>query len=282
MKITEPGVLSSSNMYFQTSSESARRMYFYLRCTGRYQCDSHYALERQSYSSFLILYVIRGKGYAYLDNKRVDLEEGALIILDCYQPHKYGTQSEWDILWIHFDGVTAREYFNAIVQCKNQLIRPLNPYTSMRSLEKIYRMFNYEKRANEALISKHITSVLTEFLIHGGNAEKQSEQSASMEEVLLYINENIDRALPLEALAAKASLSPYYFTRVFKKETGFTPHEYLIVARINAAKFYLKSTKMTVKIIAMQCGFSSESSFCTAFRRATKLTPMAYRSDNSV
>lgn len=282
MKINEQGVLSSSYVYFQTASEAAKRMYFYLRCTGRYQCDEHYAVDRQSYNSFLILYVVSGKGYAYSEGKRVELAEGCLAILDCYQPHRYGSDYGWEILWVHFDGVLAREYFNAIVQNKNQLIQPPNPYSPMRSLEKIYRMFHHEKRASEPLISKYITSILTEFITFGGNAEKQFEQSGNMEEILTFITENIERPLPLEELARKASLSPFYFTRVFKKETGYTPHEYLIIARVNAAKFYLKTTALPIKEIAFRCGFSSECSFCTTFKRVSETTPLTYRNNGSV
>ncbi|MDR1136711.1 MAG: helix-turn-helix domain-containing protein [Synergistaceae bacterium] len=50
----------------------------------------------------------------------------------------------------------------------------------------------------------------------------------------------------------------YYFARLFKKETGYTPHKYVLTARINAAKFYLKRAALSVREISLSRGFSSE------------------------
>ncbi len=277
MKIRERGVLPSSDVYFHTASETAKRIFFYLRCTGRYQCDENYAVQRQSYDSFLLLHVLRGHGYCYLDGRRETLTEGSFVLLDCYSPHRYGTDSVWEIIWIHFDGVLAREYYQTIVAGKRQLMLPPNPYNAMRGLDKIYRMYHHEKRPIEPLISKCIVSILTEFLTFDASQDCHSEHSASIEELLSYIAENIDQPLTLEELAQRVSLSPFYFSRIFKKETGYTLRDYLVHTRVNAAKFYLKTSALSLKEIAYRCGYGSDSTFCTTFKRTTGITPLVYR-----
>ena len=258
----------------------ARRMFFYLRCTGRYLCDESYAVQRQSYNSFLILYVVRGQGCRYVDDARVPLSAGHFALLDCYRPHRYGTDTGWEILWIHYDGALAREYYQAIAGSRSQVIFPQNPYELMRGLERIYRMYHHEKRANEALISKNIVNILTGFLTAQTPGETGQSHSAAIEKLLSYITENIDQPLSLEELARRASLSPFYFSRVFKRETGYTLREYLLKTRVNRAKFYLKTTSLSLKEISYRCGYGSESTFCTTFRHATGLTPMGYRSSS--
>ena len=111
MKINELGVLPESNAYFHTPSVMAQHLFFTLNCTGHYFCNEYYAVSRAAYDSFLILYVVRGKGYCYLDNRRVELHVGSLVILDCYLPQRYGTDSSWEIYWIHFDGRMVRDYY---------------------------------------------------------------------------------------------------------------------------------------------------------------------------
>lgn len=281
MKIREKGVLPSSEVYFHTASETAKTLFFHIRCTGRYQCDSDYAIHRQSYNSYLLLYVVSGCGYVMLDGRRTPIGEGTLTLLDCYQPHQYGTEKGWDILWAHFDGTQAQPYYNAIVQGHTQTVLLPDPYRAMRSLEKIFRMYHHERRASEAMINQYIVVLLTELLING--AERESDGlSAIMEESLTYITQNLDRPLTLEELARRAALSPFYFSRVFKRETGYTPHEYLVNARVNAAKFYLKTTAHSNKDISYRCGFTSESSFCTVFKRVTGITPQTYRNSTEV
>ncbi|HNW87613.1 MAG TPA: AraC family transcriptional regulator [Candidatus Limiplasma sp.] len=281
MKIKEKGVLSTSEVYFHTASETAKNLFFYIRCTGYYQCDCHYAINRQSYDSFLLLYVVSGSGYVMMEGRRVPVTEGMLVLLDCYQPHAYGTDTEWSILWAHFDGVLARRYYEQIAQNRNLCATLPDPYRTMRALEKIFRMYHHDRRASEALVSQYLITALTSLLVNNNERENDSV-SADMDEVLTYITQNLDKPLTLADLARRAALSQFYFSRVFKRETGYTPHEYLVNARVNAAKFYLKTTAHPNKEIAYRCGFSSESSFCTVFKRLSGLTPQAYRNDGSV
>ena len=277
MRVNEDGVLSESNVFFHTPSLTAQHLYFTLSCTGRYICTSDYAVDRQSYDSFLLLYVVRGKGYCDLDGQRTSLGAGSLVILDCYQPHRYGTDTSWEILWAHFDGRMARDYFEAIVSSGRQIIMPRNGYHASRGLEKIYCMFHVSKRVNEAVISKNIVAVLTEFLVFETPGEENPENSMRIEEILSFINENIGQPITLEMLAQRASLSTFYFSRVFKKETGYAPREYLIHTRMNAARFYLRTTDLSLKEITYRCGYGSESTFCTMFKRVTGMTPLEYR-----
>ena len=277
MKINEPGVLPESNAYFHTSSLMAQKLFFTLGCTGHYFCNEHYAVRRPSYDSFLVLYVVRGRGYCYLDGQRVELGVGSLVLLDCYLPHRYGTDTGWEIYWIHFDGRMARDTFEAVAQTRRQVILPKNTYHAAHALERIYTMFHVDKRISEALISKNITSILTEFLVYELPEEGVPEHSTRIEEVLSYINEHIDQPLTLDSLAQRVSLSPFYFSRVFRKETGYTLREYMINTRINAARFYLRTTELSLKEISYRCGYGSDSTFCTTFKRITGMTPLEYR-----
>ena len=280
MKINEPGVLPESNAYFHTSSLMAQKLFFTLGCTGHYFCNEHYAVRRPSYDSFLVLYVVRGRGYCYLDGQRVELGVGSLVLLDCYLPHRYGTDTGWEIYWIHFDGRMARDTFEAVAQTRRQVILPKNTYHAAHALERIYTMFHVDKRISEALISKDITSIVTEFLVFELPEEGVPEHSTRIEEVLSYINEHIDQQLTLDSLAQRVSLSPFYFSRVFRKETGYTLREYLINTRINAARFYLRTTELSLKEISYRCGYGSDSTFCTTFKRITGMTPLEYRNQS--
>ena len=80
-------------------------------------------------------------------------------------------------------------------------------------------------------------------------------------------------------MAEKANLSPYYFTRVFKAVTGYTPHEFLLISRMNAAKFLLHDTSASVKETCFSVGFTNESNFCTSFKKIVGVTPSEYRND---
>lgn len=281
VKERSPGILNTSDIYFYTRSVQAKRMYFYLLCTGHYYCDHNYSVDRQNYDSFLIIYVQSGSGQVEQSGVTAEVKSGSLIFLDCYRPHRYHTNTAWEIYWVHFDGVLARAYYEQITK-NGFVLTPQNPYNAEHSLHKIFKFFHEKNKANEAVISKRLTDLLTELILASSAGTIQSGQADALEDTLAYISENAANPITVDQLAARANLSPFYFTRIFKKETGFTPHEYVIRVRVNMAKFYLKTSALPLKEIAFRSGFNSECSFCTSFKKVAGLTPGAYRRDIGV
>ena len=278
MKVYNSGVLETSDVYFHTGSALAKKMYFYLLCTGHYYCDGNYMVNRQRYNSFLAFYVQSGSGYVEHEGTSILLEAGSVAFIDCYKPHKYYTQTGWEIYWIHFDGVLARDYFQHITE-NSVVLTPQNPYNVERSLHKIFTDFHKSSKANEAMISKRITDLLTELIQCKTPLTSKNSKVGIIEDTLAFISENADKDLSLELLSKRVFLSPFYFSRLFKKETGFTPHEYIIRVRVDLAKFLLKTTGIPIKDIAFRSGFNSACSFCTTFKKTAGITPKEYRDE---
>jgi AraC family transcriptional regulator len=92
-----------------------------------------------------------------------------------------------------------------------------------------------------------------------------------------YIEEHLARQISLTTLAQLVRLSPYYFCRAFKQSFGIPPHRYHSSRRIEHAKTLLAKPASSVTDIGLTVGFSETSSFSAAFRKATGLTPTAYR-----
>lgn len=278
MHSTEPGVRKDSDYYIHTASAQALRTFFYPVCVGYFRYDSGYYLSRGNYDSFLVMIIKKGSFHICgADNVRHTAREGQIAILDCYVPHAYGTSDGGDLLWLHLDGPVARQYYELITASGNPVLTLRDSYKFEKFLTRIYELFRSNTTTRDALFSQYITTMLTELLIGQESSPWQSQQSDVIEDTVAYINEHLAENLPLELLASRASLSPYYFTRLFKKETGFTPHEYVIAARINTAKFLLKNSNTSIKEICFDTGFSNESSFCTTFKKWVKVTPTDYR-----
>jgi AraC family transcriptional regulator len=68
-----------------------------------------------------------------------------------------------------------------------------------------------------------------------------------------------------------------YFIRLFKQSTGLTPYQYVLQQRIERAKQLLRQGNRAIADVALECGFTSQSNFTRAFRRATGMTPKAYQ-----
>ena len=279
MRAQEKGVLSSSNLYFHTASPRAKKLFFYPLCTGHFICDGDYDLRRTSYDSFLVMHIVHGTGFLEVDNQVISLKEGDFVLVDCYQPHHYYTETGWELLWLHFDGPMARSFFEELTG-KSLILPPTDIPAAYKALKAVYDVYNLHRDQCEPALSCMISNFLCMFF-NGPTTERSEDPSRtparSLGDTLSYISENLDSPLTVDELAERVFLSKYYFIRLFKKEVGYTPHEYIVVSRVNFAAFLLKSTAFSIKNIAIKCGFADESSFCTTFKRVMGSTPLSYR-----
>jgi two-component system response regulator YesN len=84
----------------------------------------------------------------------------------------------------------------------------------------------------------------------------------------------------LDEVSGKVDVSPYYFTRLFKEETGETFLEYLTRLRIERAKTLMKDPSVSIKDICAQVGYSDPNYFSRIFKKSEGKTPTEYRAGN--
>jgi AraC family transcriptional regulator len=92
-----------------------------------------------------------------------------------------------------------------------------------------------------------------------------------------FVETNLAEDLRLSTLAGLIELSPYHFARAFKQSFGQSPHRYHVGRRIERAKALLAEQTQSITDIAQTIGFAETSSFSSAFRKLTGLSPREYR-----
>ena len=112
----------------------------------------------------------------------------------------------------------------------------------------------------------------------GETSRRGGLRRRQLNELRDYVEEHLDAALHLSQLAELAGASVRQFGRAFKQSTNLTPHQFVLLRRIERAKTLLAESRMAVGEIAVACGFASQSRFTSAFRRITRTTPTEYRS----
>lgn len=111
--------------------------------------------------------------------------------------------------------------------------------------------------------------------------QEEWEYRQGMAAVALYMNQHYKEKLTIEELAEMAGLSKNYFISSFKKYMGEPPHTYLKKLRISYAKLLLEFSEETIAQIAEQCGFQKANTFSTTFKKATGMSPMEYKKNQS-
>ncbi|AYL39326.1 GlxA family transcriptional regulator [Streptomyces sp. PDY-4] len=103
-------------------------------------------------------------------------------------------------------------------------------------------------------------------------------RGSDLEPLLDWIGDNLAHEVTLGAMAARAGMSERTFSRRFREQTGTTPLQWLLRARVRRAQYLLENSDHTVERIAQQAGFGSPTAFRERFRKVVGTTPHAYRS----
>ena len=89
--------------------------------------------------------------------------------------------------------------------------------------------------------------------------------------------ERLAQPLPIPQLARHAGMSERSFMRRFAEETGMTPLQWLVNARLGLARELLETTDQSIDLVARDCGLGSAANLRLHFRRVLNTTPTAYR-----
>lgn len=147
----------------------------------------------------------------------------------------------------------------------------------------IFRRLLSEARTGEPFGNAMCISLICELLIllcrqramPGGSVSASGLRAVS--EIQSYIDAHFAEPLLISDLARRVYLTPCYLTHCFRELTGYSPKQYLVLARLAASKTLLLHTALPVGEVALRSGFSDVNNFIRTFRRETGLTPLRYR-----
>lgn len=107
---------------------------------------------------------------------------------------------------------------------------------------------------------------------------KSQAPKSDIEKAKAFIMENIGDPITVKDVADYVCLSPEYFTKSFKKETGQNIKEYITWTKVEAAKDMLEHSTVPVGMVALELGYTNFSHFSQVFKKYENVTPSEYRS----
>ena len=227
---------------------------------------------------------------AQLAQKRDDrfhesiVQEGHSIFVPAGQPSYWrGEASETDetMLHIHLNPELVRQVAETSELAQIDLVNCFSKY-DLR-LHQIAMLFLSELKSDGIMGQLYVESLTQVLIIHLLRHYSTSTQNvvpkhgslttSQVRQAIDYVQAHLDQDLSLAQIAAAISISPTYFSRLFKRATGSSPHQYVIQQRVERAKELLKTTDLAIANVALQVGFSSQSHLTQHFRRLTGVTP---------
>lgn len=252
-----------------------------LTWTGCYIKALGHRVDNRVLADHVMIYCVDGAGWLRLNGHTWTVRSGDLFICPPGIAHAYGADQKdpWTKYYVHFRGKNATAYLDLLGL--NVVAPVLHIGENTRIIAWMQDIFTLLKTgyssANLLLASAclgQILSYVNSLRLTGGFHQGND---LSIEAVIHYMLDNIDTNLTLEQLSGYAQRSRYYFIRLFREKTGYSPVDYYIRLKMQKACALLEHSSVTVSSISSSLGYASPYYFSNTFKRVIGHSPRQYR-----
>lgn len=258
--------------------------------TSKYEGDWQSILHSHPFSE--LFYVVNGSGFFVAEKEEFPVGKNDMVIINPHVQHteKSGNDSplEYIVLGINGlsfsfeniasaqDGISMQTAFGTVYKYNMQ---NSNVYAYLNiMLEEITH-----KRDNYETVCQNLLEVLLICMLRNDELSivKSTDSLMNREctQIKNFLDSNYSENITLDTLAGITHMNKYYMAHAFTRYTGLSPINYLIQKRIQEGKSLLESTNYSIAQISAMLGFSSQSYFSQAFKKATGRTPVQYRNE---
>ena len=228
-----------------------------------------------------LLYIASGECRVVIGGKTHVVKEGGIILYLPGERQEYYFEPDRHSVsyYIHF---TGRDVFSILRSLgfvgKNIYEAEKNPALEEIFLQ-MHREYSLLRVAHEQITSGLLLALLgiASRVVCRGEMPVDEKKQAQVERAIERMYADIDKKLPVEALARECNYSVGYFAHLFSSVVGLSPHAYMNRLRIERAKSMLLHTESTVLEIALAVGCQDQNYFSRFFKEQTGLSPTAYR-----
>lgn len=256
--------------------------------TSKYEGDWQSILHSHPFSE--LFYVVNGQGAFLAEGSGFSVKRNDMVIIN---PHVQHTEKSLpgeplDYIVLGIEGLSFS--FEKIAAARSGVSLKTAPGTVCKynvSQTNVYAYLNImleeitRQEEGYETVCQNLLEVLLICMLRSGGLSVVPDNSRLLSrectQIKNYLDANYSEAITLDTLAALTHMNKYYLAHTFTKYVGLSPINYLLQKRIQEGKSLLESTSYSVAQISDLLGFSSQSYFSQAFRKATGMTPMQYR-----
>jgi len=249
--------------------------------------DQHY------HNGYEIFYLVSGSISYFIEDKIYPVSAGMLLFININEIHKLINNSnepferitlvfKKEFLDDLFPGNHSFDVLTSFLSGKNML--PLSGQ-EQRFLERLFDKMIHEFTKQPAGYEYYLKTLLFELLIFiyrksDTDTNERIDNSAMNEkiaQIVNYINHHYQLPHTVNDIARRFYISPSYFCKLFRDNTGFTFIEYVNNVRVKEARNLLLHSRLKVTEISQRVGFESQTHFGRIFKEMTGHSPLKFR-----
>lgn len=227
---------------------------------GNQKCGPNHRVRPYKINEYMIHFVIDGEGVFVKPHNTYNVKKGHAFLIRpgefCgYYPDK---QNPWHYMWIHFDGLQAKQFdkFPDVFPVEEEFILDL------------YKCFEMDKNAQE-----YVTGML--FILYSKLLVSKSKDDYASK-VKAYIDLKYASDISIQSIADELAITRKHLNRLFKSRYNVTIQQYLVGKRLDCAKRFLEYG-YGVEQSAYMSGYRDSFNFSRAFKKHFGISPNEYK-----
>lgn len=238
-----------------------------------WKCDGNEFSQNKFY------FITKGSCTIVLNGREFVGNTGDWFYIPAHTFYKYSnhTDKSFEKFFMHFDLYPNNELFHILnlpyfvkVEKGSNVPAMFRKYTKILNSDNLTDKINI-KAILMQLISEYINLAIPD------NVSVKNISSSKIDEVLRFINNNIEKPLTITDLSNEFHLHPTHFIRFFKNKTGQTPAKYIKAQKMEVAKRYLLNSDLYINEIMDKIGESDQALFSKQFKSYFSMSPNEYR-----
>lgn len=230
-------------------------------------------------SIYVFEYVISGKGYIECDGKHYTVGAGDFYFLNRLHSHLYHSDPEdpYEKIWINAGGRLLDGVVNAYGLTDGAIVIPDSK--TRGHLERVHALLLGICAENSDETMTECAKVMCDLIITAATEHRMVQRAtvSTAERIKDYIDSGLAYNVSLDDIAQHFYLNKSYIISIFSAKYGFTPKQYILERKMQAARTMLEENLYGISEIADMLNFSSSQHFSSFFKKKMGVSPDEYR-----
>ena len=231
----------------------------------------------QGREDFQLLYLASGNAEFVVDGVRRRLTAGQAVLYRPYEEQEYWYRPDdnVEVYWVHFTGDDAAALVDELGFVSVQTVG------EDARFRELWDNMIRELRLKRPLADELVAALLRELLVRMARRTREAQtdrpRSTMTERAVDEIERCFAEPLTVAALAAQYNVEVCWFSRLFRRQMGSSPQQYLMTVRLAKARELLSTTECPIGEVARLVGYDNPLYFSRLFSRVCGCSPREYR-----
>ncbi len=234
------------------------------------QREKDFYVQYHSHDYYEVVFYEEGNGIANIGDKQYSFHENEFVLIPPYVKHDEIHHESGRVICICF--YLDEELSMGIYSGEENEFKALAEEMLSEAMNQSY---GYEE-----VLTSLLTTLTIKMMRKNSNLRIAGKSDFTF--IIKYIADNYHEKIALKQLAKQQNISYDYFRHRFKEQTGYSPQQFLVMKRLEAAKRMLRDDRLSCTEIAYRCGFSNSAQFSMLFKREFGVTPLEFRKDQGI